>query len=504
MTVDVVESGLVTGHTFRRRIVGLGLIVSAFIALLGWALASPAGSSPDDNFHLNSIWCANSSNSSLCAPGSNPAERVISASLANVNCYQTKPAVNASCQGDLLAVAGTMLKTKTGNFEGLYPPGFYEAMGLFAGNNVEASVIVIRIVNVIFFLGAMTVTYLLASRRLKVPLLASAVITFVPLGMFVLPSTNPSSWALISAATVWVSSYSFFVAKSTRAIWILGALVSSTMAIGFLARADAAIFGVFALGLGALLASQSTTLLRRRTLLPIALAAAATVSYFAAGQSSAGFTNGGAQNMAFVEYLGSNLVRLPSLWIGAFGNWGLGWFDTEMPPLVWVFSFGVFASLLIFGLASMNWRKRVAIGITLALLAVLPVYLVMKSSTFIGDQVQPRYILPLLIILAGVTLFGVKGRPLRINTEVLIVLGVALTVANSVALHANLRRYVVGASTPILNIDAHISWWWLSFMSPMQVWAIGTLGFVSAIAALIVIVRRAQRGYHYQLIEAAS
>ena len=30
----------------------------AILALACWALASPVGSSPDDNFHLASIWCA--------------------------------------------------------------------------------------------------------------------------------------------------------------------------------------------------------------------------------------------------------------------------------------------------------------------------------------------------------------------------------------------------------------------------------------------------------------
>ena len=32
--------------------------LAAFAALAGWSLASPAGSSPDDDYHLASIWCA--------------------------------------------------------------------------------------------------------------------------------------------------------------------------------------------------------------------------------------------------------------------------------------------------------------------------------------------------------------------------------------------------------------------------------------------------------------
>ena len=36
-----------------------GLCALALVAVgLAWSLASPAGSSPDDDFHLASIWCA--------------------------------------------------------------------------------------------------------------------------------------------------------------------------------------------------------------------------------------------------------------------------------------------------------------------------------------------------------------------------------------------------------------------------------------------------------------
>jgi len=49
----------------------------ALIALMAWALASPMGSSPDDDFHLTSIWCANASKTYDCAPGKTAATRVV-------------------------------------------------------------------------------------------------------------------------------------------------------------------------------------------------------------------------------------------------------------------------------------------------------------------------------------------------------------------------------------------------------------------------------------------
>jgi len=71
----------------------------------------------------------------------------------------------------------------------------------------------------------------------------------------------------------------------------------------------------------------------------------------------------------------------------------------------------------------------------------------------------------------------------------------ALSVANSLALHYNLRRYVTGAEVNGLNLDANREWWWDVPVGPQAVWIMGSLAF----AALLVILaggitRRSRRG----------
>ena len=47
-------------------------ILSAILTLSGWALSSPIGSSPDDDFHLPSIWCGQGFRDGLCEEDVNP------------------------------------------------------------------------------------------------------------------------------------------------------------------------------------------------------------------------------------------------------------------------------------------------------------------------------------------------------------------------------------------------------------------------------------------------
>ena len=49
-----------------RRWAWVWLPVAFFVMCAGWALTSPPGSSPDDDFHLTSIWCAAGTQDGRC------------------------------------------------------------------------------------------------------------------------------------------------------------------------------------------------------------------------------------------------------------------------------------------------------------------------------------------------------------------------------------------------------------------------------------------------------
>jgi len=63
------EPALTGIRRFTRRFRWIYLApVLMVLALSAWAFASPIGASPDDDYHLASIWCANESRTDLCAP----------------------------------------------------------------------------------------------------------------------------------------------------------------------------------------------------------------------------------------------------------------------------------------------------------------------------------------------------------------------------------------------------------------------------------------------------
>ena len=54
-TMSRMETGAVLSR--RPAVVGGLLLILMLLTGLGWAVSSPVESSPDDNYHLGSIWC---------------------------------------------------------------------------------------------------------------------------------------------------------------------------------------------------------------------------------------------------------------------------------------------------------------------------------------------------------------------------------------------------------------------------------------------------------------
>ncbi|WP_156109921.1 DUF2142 domain-containing protein, partial [Cryobacterium sp. MLB-32] len=115
---------------FKRvwtRLGALSVIVPllAILALSAWALASPVGSSPDDDFHLASTWCATGEDTSMCRLVGNEQQRSLPNSLLASPCYAFKSDMSASCQGTMFDRNDNFVTSDRGNFSGAYPPVYY-------------------------------------------------------------------------------------------------------------------------------------------------------------------------------------------------------------------------------------------------------------------------------------------------------------------------------------------------------------------------------------------
>jgi hypothetical protein len=108
-----------------------------------------------------------------------------------------------------------------------------------------------------------------------------------------------------------------------------------------------------------------------------------------------------------------------------------------------------------------------------------------ESGLKVGTVVQPRYVLPLIVLFAAVALLHRGDASLGLSRLQLLILAGALSIANAMALHANIRRYVTGTDVSGWNLNSNIEWWWHLPLSPMFVWIAGSVTFALMLLALV-------------------
>lgn len=467
-----------------RVMLAAAAVLAAFVALLAWGVSSAPGSSPDDDYHLASIWCAVGNEDGICEAGSHRDERLLPADVIEAaSCFAFDAAKSASCPLD----EERMAPTARGNWNGGgYPPLFYATMRLFVTDDLSQSVLAMRSFNAFLYVGLLTALFVALPRSHRIPLLWGAVLTAVPLSIFLIPSVNPSSWAVLSASGVWIAAWGFLESSGLRRV-ALAVLTALLVLIGAGARSDSAVYAILSLIAAGVLAFAPRRRYALALMVPVALAVVATVFFLNAGQSAVVGSSTVVENgeLSFSTLAFVNAKQLPQLLAGVFGVWGLGWLDTYMPGVVWVPAMSVFAAVVFWGLRRGDWRKWLALAGIGASTIVVPMYILLHDGVVVGNGVQPRYILPLIIVFAGVSVVGFATGGLGLGKLQMTIVAVGLVVANSVALHVNVRRYVTGVDLQGMNLDRDVEWWWNAPISPMGIWVLGSLAFGLAVSALL-------------------
>ncbi len=473
--------------------------VLAFIALAAWAYASPIGAGPDDDYHLVSSWCA-LDGSKQCEPGTTPESRVMPSAFENVTCFAQDAAASAACQDEVWQTwAGDPVEITRGNFASEYPPVYYATMRLLAGDDLQVSALVMRMLNAALFVGLATALAVLLPAARRSTLLWGWLIALVPLGLFLIPSNNPSGWALTGVGTAFLALLGWFETHGRRR-WLLGALYLVGMVMAAGARGDAAVYAFGATVVVLILQFRVSRDAWLTLILPAAGLLIALIFFALAGQSgvgSSGFTSGAAGpsggpvgdaadvpagGLSLAAY---NLLMLPFLWTGVWGSWGLGWLDTQLPAVVVWAAAGAFIAVGFTAIGRLDARKAVALAGVLAVLIALPVYVLTVGGNSVGENLQPRYLLPLIVLFAFLLVTDPARRQLSFTRVQTVVILVALAAANFVSLQVNIRRYVTGVDRQGLNLDAGAEWWWEGLpLGPTAIWVIGALAFAGLLATL--------------------
>ena len=137
--------------------------------LLPWAYASPVGSSADENYHLTYIWCIAGDSPECVQSRSDDGQQVTSvivpATVGEPPCFIGDRFQEATCQLDGLP-QGLYESTRFTD-DRKYPPIFYHAMHPLVGDDVERSVIQMRMLNVLIAAIMLTLAIWVATPRVR-------------------------------------------------------------------------------------------------------------------------------------------------------------------------------------------------------------------------------------------------------------------------------------------------------------------------------------------------
>ncbi|MCX6535531.1 MAG: DUF2142 domain-containing protein, partial [Actinobacteria bacterium] len=246
-------------QTKKLKSIILGCLVAfgALITLGSWALSSPPGSGPDDEYHLSSIWCSHGYRIQFCEKSASIYEAKIPLQLQRnggprtIFCYAGDSKISASCIRGLDAEAVTKLESSKRFNTTNIAKYFYKINGFFVSPNVNGSILKMRFVQIAIFFALISFAIHSSGER-KWAVLLALFVGMVPVGLFIVPSTSPSSWAIVGVFSAAICAMNLFM--STKRSHHVTAVVGFILALSLTrnVRADINIMMAICLTLGAL------------------------------------------------------------------------------------------------------------------------------------------------------------------------------------------------------------------------------------------------------------
>lgn len=479
---------------FQRGENWIGLLIAPLALLLlgvSWSIASPLGSSADEDFHAASIWCA-WGESETCEIAPDGTGVNVPGSISKSTCYISWPAsTGVGCLknfNDTSEYNDELVNTTRVSLDTWYSPFYFKAARSFVGPDVEKSVLSIRFFNVslasLVFLWALAI----ATPSVRRALALSWGLVLIPVGMFFMASINPSSWLIISIGTYWAflaTALTPGVEKKRRIFACLGALASALLALG--SRTDAVIYLVItSIAIAALQWKAFNKHLSKGFLIAL-------VSIFSLVMVLGGlifFRRFTLINLTWGSDVPSGglpaplktLTEMPSFILGLFGGqgsfsevklayenlpgiktsgftYGLGWTEFEIPAFIGVF--GAVCTFAVMFLVIRRISASKALSITILVLAFAAVILALRAQVDFNNtsHVQPRYLFPLFIASVGIMLISqIKRNPLLSRTQAGLVVSL-LTIAGATAWLATATRYAVGPNALMTDFGQPHEWW---------------------------------------------
>lgn len=486
-----------------------------------WSFTSPPGSAPDDAFHLSSTWCA-WGDSESCIITVEPGKVFVPEQVALSECLWEQRGVAATCSLEL--TERLVMTTNINPSWGVYPPGFYLTMRALVGNEVDRSVIAMRILNSAIGAAFLFLILVLTRPTISRAALLAWVGAFSPMAIYYVASTNPSSWVIIGVSTYWA----FLLSALTSVRWRSRSFIACAAAAGgaallaLAARADAIIYLSASTLAVVILAWPHVSLRIRRhpriTLgllvgaLVVALVAATNLIRYLVRPLS--FPGGNFENdqppalarmlIEFPSFLAGVIGGQEPLWTGRGADYNVGLEGYSNPGLTYgvgdgvhnpsisgLFVGAVVAGLFFIGFTTYSRRKVTAVGLLILAITVQAVIMRAKDGFGSGWLLQPRWFIPLVLVILGISLLRYPAKRALLNPFQRWIIVILITVASGFSYVATMWRYTVGQANAFVNLNTEPLWWWDTHVQPL---AFVLANFVTTAAFVVVATRIGVQG----------
>ncbi len=493
-----------------QAVKGLAFLAICFIC---WAFSSPAGSAPDENWHVGSIFCAfgESENCRIYEFDSEIAKRNFSIGsdsfrlgsldvifennngtfsphfdVVNVpwrfdECFRWDSSKSAMCG----SIDDRPDRQDLPSDRDAYPSGYYKTMNVLMSIHGGVNVLLVRVINIVIFLLFFSFCVFNSKGKQNLTILTAITTTLVPLAMFIIPSTNPSSWSYTGITFNWILLTQILVAdrKQTAQYIFLVLGWTTTLFIALQSRYENILIIAFITVTTVLANFGLKDFLKHkvvRSILTITVISAMIQFYSRLGVITRNKFSDTESQTEIYEWISHWIVRLPEVPIRIFGTGGLGWLDTFVPSIVPAMGFSLFVSVFFFSLINSDRKQILVVSITTIFLSAVILSQAFEYRSLLNNNIQGRYILPIVTFLLGICVF-LSRSPVQLF-EIKTLRHVAIVVISFIhmlSLFVNTQRYVNGGSlffTPISLNDS--SWWWHnSPIGPNFLVVIGSISF---------------------------
>mgnify|MGYP002741843274 FL=1 len=486
-------------------------MVAVIAASLAWVVSAPVGSSPDEDFHVGSMWCPPPVDETGCQISTKDGEKAVMVpqSLAKeyVTCYAFDHDNSAQCA---LNASDEELAPTLRWDDGNYPWGYYQFAHLFVQHSTNRAVLALRAFNALLAIGLLGAIIALADSGLRRAISVALTVAWLPMGFYFIAGMNPSSWAMTGTFAFAAALLASTRSEGRRRVGLVACALAGAV-LACTSRGDSAFF-LFVITVAlAFAVPLSRRIVPEACLSCVASAVGIWVmsrtnvaaSHLASGSNVSG------ESWWRIVYL--NVSALPNYLRGFVGYlFGPGWNDVSYQGTVSSGASLVVVALLAWSLRSLSWRRVLSALVVAGAITGVPVVIGMRGHFSNVEVYQPRYMLPLFAVFLLMLLApspardeggrSLGSRPFRVPQGVAGRVGTGLVAAvwaltNARALYLVIERYAFGHTAHGMPIDLSTrnlsdgnEWWWPNApVGPMTVWVVGALaGFVAiALAAYL-------------------